>query len=193
MCCGTKRLVEIRCPDTCGYLATAREHPAAAVQRKRERDVALLWPAMAGLTERQSRFFMLFQSVVVRHRPDPLRPVVDADIAEASANLAATLETASRGLIAEHTPQALNAQEILRALRQVFDEIAPQIEGPRTPVERDAAKALRALEEAARRVGPLADDPNRGFLELLRRVLQPPVTGPASATDASESRSIILP
>ena len=30
VCCGTKRLVEIRCPATCGYLQSARVHPAAS-------------------------------------------------------------------------------------------------------------------------------------------------------------------
>ena len=28
VCCGTKRLIEIQCPDDCVYLTSAREHPA---------------------------------------------------------------------------------------------------------------------------------------------------------------------
>ena len=183
VCCGTKRLVEIRCPTTCGYLASARQHPPAAVQRQHERDVALLWPSMAELTDRQTRFFMLFQSVVVRHRSEPLRPLLDGDVAEAAASLASTMETAARGLIVEHAPQSLNAQELVRTLRETFGEVTAQMEGPRSPLERDAASALRALEQAARRVGPLAGDPVRGLLDLLRRVLQPPAReepGPAA-------------
>src|SRR5688572_29673444 len=67
VCCGTKRLVEIRCTDDCVYLASSRRHPAASVQRQHELDVALLLPAMADFSDRQSRFFFLFQSIALRH------------------------------------------------------------------------------------------------------------------------------
>jgi hypothetical protein len=173
VCCGTKRLVEIRCPADCGYLASARQHPPAVAQRQHERDVALLLPAMSELTERQSRFFFLFQSIVVRHRADPLRPLVDADVTDATASVAGMLETAARGVIYEHTPTALNAQELASAFKQAFGEVTAQIEGPRSPLERDAAKALRGIEEAARRVGKIVGDGRQGYLELARRLLKP--------------------
>ena len=173
VCCGTKRLVEIRCPDDCPFLASARRHPPAVVQRQHELDVALMLPAMAGFTDRQSRFFFLFQSILVRHVGDPLRPLQDPDIAEASAAAAATLETAARGVIYEQRPASVTAQELSAAFRRAFDEVAGQQTGPRTPLERDAARALRGLEEAARRVGPLVGDPRTGLLGLVRRVLGP--------------------
>ena len=74
ICCGTKRLVEIRCPPTCSYLAAAREHPAAVVKRQREQDVALLLPTIRHLTERQHQLFFLLHSVVARHKPDAAEP-----------------------------------------------------------------------------------------------------------------------
>lgn len=192
VCCGTKRLVEIRCPEDCVYLASARRHPAASVQRQHELDVALLLPAMAGFTDRQSRFFFLFQSIAQRHPADALRPLLDADIAEATAATAATLETASRGVIYERAPATLNAKELSAAFGHAFEEIVEQVQGPRTPLERDAARALRGIEDAARRVGPIAGDTRTGFLGLMRRVLG------ARNTQASEPRqepgpSIILP
>ena len=192
MCCGTKRLVEIRCPDDCGYLASARRHPAASVQRQHELDVALLLPAMAGFTDRQSRFFFLFQSIALRHPSDPLRPVLDADIAEAAATMAATLETASRGVIYAPAAAALNAQQLAGAFAHAFEEIVQQVEGPRTPLERDAAKALRGIEDAARRVGPIAGDTRTGYLGLVRRVLGAQ-NAPTAEAPAEPGRSIILP
>ena len=62
VCCGTKRLVEIRCPSDCGYLAASRQNPPAVERRQHEQDVLLMMPAVAELTDRQSRFFFLFQS-----------------------------------------------------------------------------------------------------------------------------------
>ncbi len=191
VCCGTKRLVEIRCPDDCVYLASARRHPAAAVQRQHELDVALLLPAMAGFTDRQSRFFFLFQSIALRHPSDALRPVLDADIAEAAGATAATLETASRGVIYERAPASLNAQELAAAFGRAFEEIVQQVQGPRTPLERDAARALRGIEEAARRVGPLAGDERTGFLGLMRRVLGAQET--AGGAPPAPAPAIILP
>lgn len=171
VCCGTKRLVEIRCPDDCVYLASARRHPAASVQRQHELDVALLLPAMTGFSDRQSRFFFLFQSIALRHPAGALRPLLDADVADAAAAAAATLETAARGLIYEQAPPTVTAQELSAAFGRAFEEIASQIQGPRTPLEKDAARALRGIEEAARRVGPIAGDRRTGFLGLMARVL----------------------
>jgi hypothetical protein len=192
VCCGTKRLVEIRCPDDCVYLASARRHPAASVQRQHELDVALLLPAMTGFTDRQSRFFFLFQSIALRLPTEALRPVVDADIADAAAATAATLETAARGVIYEQAPARLNAQELSAAFVHAFEEIVQQVQGPRTPLERDAARALRGIEEAARRVGPLTGDTRTGFVGLVRRILGARNT-PAGEPPQEPGASIILP
>ena len=192
VCCGTKRLVEIRCPDDCVYLVSSRRHPAASVQRQHELDVAMLLPAMADFTDRQSRFFFLFQSIALRHPTDALRPLLDADVSEAAAATAATLETASRGVIYEQAPSTLNAQALSGAFRHAFEEIVQQVQGPRTPLERDAARALRGIDEAARRVGPIAGDSRTGFLGLMRRVLGSQSL-PASEQRQEPGPSIILP
>jgi hypothetical protein len=195
VCCGTKRLVEITCPDDCGYLAAARRHPAAQLQRERDRDVSLLWPALATLSERQSRFFFLFQSLAARLPQDPLRPLRDEDVAAAATALAATLESASRGVIYEQQPDSLPARQLVTSMRSAFDQMAAELQGPRTPLEKDAARALRSVEEAARRIGPIAGDPVRGYLALLDRVLEPSTQQPTAA-EAGEGRQpggLILP
>src|SRR5438477_263219 len=73
VCCGTKRLTEIQCPDTCRYLTSAREHPAAIVKRQQEHDVATLLPTLHGLTERQSQLLFHFQSLIARNQ-GPAQP-----------------------------------------------------------------------------------------------------------------------
>lgn len=196
VCCGTKRLVEIRCPSDCGYLASARQHPPAVVQRQQHHDIAMLLPVMNELTERQYQFFLLFQSVVARHRSEPLRPLVDADVSVATASVASTLETAARGVIYEHSTTGVNAQELGAELKRVFGEVTGQMEGPRSPLERDAAKALRAVEEAARGVGKMVGDEREGFLNLVRRVMKPDPTRVPHDDKAAEPGSsglIIVP
>src|ERR1051325_10138014 len=112
VCCGTKRLTEIQCVETCTYLASAREHPAAVVKRQQEHDVALLLPTLQGLTERQYQLFFLFQSLIARHTPEGFARLVDDDVADAASAVAATLETADRGVIYDHPAQSLLAQRL---------------------------------------------------------------------------------
>src|SRR4026209_1781285 len=104
VCCATKRMVEINCPPDCPHLAAAREHPAAAVKRQQERDVALLWPTSRELTERQYQLFFFFQSAIARHTPEGFARLNDDDVAGAAGALAAALETAARGGIQETGP-----------------------------------------------------------------------------------------
>jgi hypothetical protein len=196
ICCGTKRLVEIRCPSDCGYLASARQHPPAVVQRQQQHDVALLLPVLNQLTERQYQFFLIFQSLIARYRSDPLRPLADRDIVDAMSSVASTLETAARGVIYEHATTGVNAQELGAEVKRVFGEVTGKMEGPRSPLERDAATALRALEEAAKRVGKIVGDEREGFLNLTRRMMKPAATtaGPdATPAPTPGSGLIIVP
>ena len=78
VCCATKREVEIKCPADCGYLTTARAHPAAVIQRRQERDLGFLLPLVADLTETQYRLVVLFQSVTAKHAEQAVPSPLDA-------------------------------------------------------------------------------------------------------------------
>jgi hypothetical protein len=188
ICCGTKRLVEIQCPSTCRYLTTAREHPAAVVRRQQEHDVARLIPTIRHLTERQYELFFVFQSLITRHRPEGLARLVDADVAEAAAAVAGTLETAARGVIYEHAPQTLPAQSLAKALSGLLEQIRTQ--GAQV-YDGEAAITLRAIEQGARTIRG-ATEGETAYLELVARLLQ---VNPAEAarTDVPASSSLILP
>jgi hypothetical protein len=189
VCCGTKRRVDIQCPSDCGYLASAREHPAAVVRRQQERDVARLLPAIRHLTERQYQLFFLFHSSIAQHRPEGFARLVDTDAAEAAAAFAATLETAARGVIYDHTPASIPAQSVAATLKALLVQIREQ---GGTVYDREAAIALRAIEQGARSI-PAAGEGDRAYLELMGRLLQDAgsqATAPAAPT---ASGSLILP
>ena len=168
VCCGTKRLTEIQCPDDCVYLTSAREHPAAVVKRQQEQDVAILLPTIQGLTERQYQLFFLFQSLISRHTPDGFARLLDDDVADAAGTVAATLETAARGVIYEHATQSLPAQRLASEMKGMLAEMRQQ---GATVYDREAAIVLRAIEKGARETRKI-EPGDVSYLTLMARLLQ---------------------
>ena len=172
VCCGTKRLVEIRCPADCGYLAASRTHPPAVVQRQQDFDRGMLLPLLQGLSERQARVFLLLAAVVARHQNDLLQKLVDGDIAQAAGALAATLETASRGIVYDHRPESLPAERLMGELKTMIAELS---QSAGASLDRDAAIALRRIEHAAKTMAAVR--PGNEFQQLLGRVLSSQAPG----------------
>jgi hypothetical protein len=188
VCCGTKRLVQIRCPSDCAWLATAREHPPATVIRQRQQDVGILSRVLRDLSERQSQLLFLISTFLATYQPAELHAPIDDDVVEAISSLAATFETASRGLIYDHRPASLLAERLATALRPVLEEAG---RGAGSSFERDAAVVLRRLEEAVRDVRTFDQTNRQAFLELLRRVMAPSPEDPSPDETPDRSRLIV--
>ena len=182
------------------YLTSARQHPPAVVQRQIETDRALLLPLLQGFSERQARVFLMLGSLVARYKADGFQKLVDADIAQAAGALAATLETAARGIVYEHQPATLTAARLMSELRDMVAEITKSAAaelgaGAVSGLERDAAVALRRIEEAAKTTAQ-RDANTTLFQELLLRLLAPApgaATDPSAVPDAPASSLIIPP
>jgi hypothetical protein len=168
VCCGTKRLVQIRCPADCAWLASAREHPPAAIVRQQQRDLGLFVQSMRDFNRRQSELFFLVNSFLRSYQPPALQPLVDEDVAEATSALASTYETASRGVIYEHRPASLPAERLSTALKPVLAEAG---KGGGSAFERDAVVVLRRVNEAVREIGATDAANRRVYLDLLARVI----------------------
>jgi hypothetical protein len=167
ICCGTKRLVEIECPETCSHLAAAREHPAAAVKRQQERDVTSLLPSISHLTERQHQLYFLFHNLIARHKPAGFSRLIDDDVAQAAAAVAATIETASRGVVYEHTPASATAKGLAREIVSALAEMRAQ--GTKV-YDGEVAIVLRAIERGARDAHTVAAGED-AYLALIGRLL----------------------
>lgn len=201
VCCGTKRLVQIACPTDCAYLAASREHPPAAAVRRQQHDLSSLVRSMRDLNERQTRVFFLVLTFLARYDGDGSRmdrdqpssilaPLVDEDVAEASGALAATFETAARGVIYEHRPASLSAERLASALKPLFAEAG---QGAGSAFERDAVVVLRRIEEASREAAQTAAGEHRSFLDLVGRIIRKEVNGEAEAGPAAEGPRLIIP
>jgi hypothetical protein len=179
--------VEIACPADCIYLTAARDHPPAVVVRRQQRDFTQFIQALRDFNERQSRLFVAINTAIVRYQPSDLHGIVDDDVIEASAALAATFETAARGVIYDHRPATRTAERLADAIRQMLSDAGHR----GTAFERDAAVVLRRVEHTARAVHD--DDPGnpRAYLGLLDRVVRADKDGGAAGDDAKSPRLIV--
>jgi hypothetical protein len=193
VCCATKRQVEINCPLDCVYLSSARTHPPAVVQRRQERDVSFILPIVSELTETQYRLLLLFQSATVKHAHGAMPNLRDEDIAEAAAAAAATLETARKGIIYEHQAASVPAQRLMSDLGRVVADLSAQAGSQQSRLERDAAVALRRLEQGARTAAKaLEDDAPPVYLNLLTRMLKAPGGAPDAGPSTPPSGGLII-
>lgn len=152
----------------------SRAHPAAVVQRQRERDALFLIPRIADLSETQHRIFLLTQALVVKHAKQALPAPIDTDVADGIASVAATLETAGKGIIYEHRATSIPAQRLGTEVSALIRDLVKQAGSDGARLERDAAVALRALERTAREAAQNASDasrPEASWLALASRMM----------------------
>ena len=195
VCCGTKRLTEIRCPPDCVYLASAREHPPVAAKRQQQQDTSRLVHAMRDLNRNQSRLFLSLNAYLSQYRPPDIQPLIDADVTDAVVALADTFDTAALGLIYDHRPASRQAERLVSALKPLLDDA---IRDGGSAVQRDAAIVLRRIAESADVATPAesaAGGRRRDFLDLLSRVFRPRPPGEAGRVpdEADEGPRLIIP
>jgi hypothetical protein len=194
VCCATKRHTEIACPADCAYLSMSRAHPAAAVQRQQEHDMRFVIPRISDLGEAQYRLFLFSAALMLQHARTLVPSPLDVDVADAAASVAATLETAGKGIIYEHHPASLPAQRLASELGTAVAELARKAGAEASRVERDMARALRALERAAREARSAVPDPaqaDASWMALSARMLGPAAQAAPSAKEPDEPRIII--
>jgi len=191
VCCATKRQAEINCPADCVYLTSSKAHPPAVVQRRQERDVGFLLPLVSDLTQTQAQLLVVFQTVTIRYAAGAMPPLLDEDVVAAAEAVAATLETARKGIIYEHQAVSSPAQRLTAELRRVVAELVEHNTTQQARVERDSAVALRRMEQAARTSAKaLEGDEPPIYLKLLSRIVREAEAAPDQREQ--KERSVII-
>jgi hypothetical protein len=142
------------------------------------------------LNERQAKLCFFVLTFLNRYEPADLLPLIDHDIAEAAAALAATAETAVRGVIYEHRPSSASAARLASAMKTVLSEARAS---GGTPFDRDAAIVLRRVEAAAREV-LAGGSSGRTFVDWINRIVARTADNEApQAQHPDEGPRLILP
>jgi hypothetical protein len=171
-CCGTKRQGEIRCPADCGWLRAAQAHPHAARQRQQEQDAALVLGLIGDLDDEAYAVLLACLPAALQVRAETAPAPWDADLEAAAAALAATAETAARGVLYEHQPDSPVAARLMRAMSAPLADAAtagiPRLDAATATAMRRLAERVREV----RRAGPGAPD---AYFAFLARALAPRV------------------
>ena len=152
----------------------------------------MLLPSIRHLNERQYQLFFLFHTAIARHVPQGFSRLVDEDIEQAAGAVAATLETAARGVIYEHAAASLPAQHLATDLTALLGQIREQ---GGSVSDAEAAIALRAIEQGARDAKKAGDGSDTSYASLIARLLQVrrAQQGTASKEPAKAASSLIVP
>ncbi len=175
-------MTEIRCPSDCTYLVSARTHPPAVVQRQQERDARFLLPIIDGLGQRQYHLFFVVQGTFHRLAETREMPLNDDVIRDTAQALAATYDTASKGIIYEHRPSSLPAERLAHELKPLLEGKDGQ--GP-VASERDLVDVLRRVERAATDARKTLDGGTHAYLDLVGRLMRSSSGGDAGDSDAT--------
>jgi hypothetical protein len=162
-------------------LDSAQRHPAAVVRKQLDLDVTILMSTIGRLSEPQLQLYFLLQSMVLDYKPESVTRLADQDVALAVGALAASLETASKGVIFEEASTSPVAEGLRRALKPLVEELT---KGGGSRAEQEVAVVLRGIERGARHEGGHIPDGDTSYLDLVSRVFQqrPGPKGPSPDT-----------
>lgn len=148
-CCGSKRRVEIACPDDCAYLTGAHAGAWEGRETERRRDLRRFAVHLARLEEDQVGLFFLALTrlaTLFADRPD----LTDRLLLSALEALRRTVETREKGVLYEHPPDDLRAAALARDLKTLFQAPVGRSEQHAVPADHDLVLVLGALEAALR-------------------------------------------
>jgi hypothetical protein len=147
------------------------------------------------LSDQQSRLFFTLNTFLAAHQGDGLQSLVDDDVGEAMDALAATYETAARGVIYEHQPASRPAERLVRDVRPLLAEAR---HGLPSSFEAGAAVVLRRIAESVRELRQVESHNRCAYLDLARTVVR--LTDEAtragdfdSETDRPDAPRLIVP
>jgi hypothetical protein len=121
-CCGEKRILDIDCPESCGYLKSGREREVEDYGRHfRGLDPGALEKYQRLLAAHQDVVAQI-EFVIARDRLSD-RSLTDKDVAEAIAVLLDTYRTEDNGVLYEKTSEDLRIEALRRTLRTTVESL----------------------------------------------------------------------
>jgi len=177
-CCGEKRVLEIKCPESCVYLKAGRKRDSEDYARR-------LRNLDAAVQERNRRVVQDHRDVVVRLEYALSRErllshgLTDKVAAQAVDVLLETYRTEDKGVLYEKTSEDLQVESLRRELRNVVESFRnPEGEQGRGIVDPQNTRlplgaAIECLEYIRSMLGAYIEGPHAatGYVDLLARLV----------------------
>jgi hypothetical protein len=142
-------MIELACPDTCGYLISAREHA-----KNREGDIVTKQFAEMGIKFNPNRTHMALgiaiDEAIIAIQRESYKDINDSEILTAIENAGKNLETAGTGLIYEHQDASRRVQELSQKIRTHLDEVVGEFPAENRPRSLDVIESLKLIGSLVR-------------------------------------------
>ena len=149
ICCARDRMIELACPDTCGYLISAREHA-----KTKEGDIVTKQFAEMGIKFNPNRIHMTLgiaiDEAIIAIQRESYKDIDDSEILAAIENAMKNMETAGAGLIYEHKDASRRVQELSQRMRTHLDEVVGKFPPENRPKSLDVVEALKLIGSLVR-------------------------------------------
>jgi len=165
-CCGTKRKVEIQCPDECVYLHGADPNWQSATQQKQD---ARFLSRFLSLNENQV-VFLLFAHHLLLSASARFVSLSDMELQEVLATCLKTLETQAKGIVYSHKSSSPHLDAHAEWLANVIAARSRIATAPDVS-DRDVRTVLEAIGHAIRDHASSSTTP-RSYLETAEYVLR---------------------
>jgi hypothetical protein len=188
-CCGSKRRVQIDCPEDCVYLTGAHAPAWSGRETEHRRDVRLFAPHLLALEEGQVGLFFVTLSrlgTLCGDRPD----LTDQVLLSALEALRRTVETREKGVLYEHPASDLRAAGLTHELAELFEAPMPDTDQRVAPADHDLAAVLGALEGALRDAQRQVSAGPTAFLAAVARLADH--LGAADESPRKPARALIV-
>jgi hypothetical protein len=177
LCCGEKRVLEVHCPETCGFLKAGREHESEEFgKRLRSQDPQKQEKSRRVLTENQDVIAHLEYTIAQQRLAS--RHLADRDVSTAVEILLDNYRTENKGVLYERNSDNLLVDSLRRELRSVIEKFRnPEgkeetgiIDPGRTRLQ--LSKAIECLEFLQSMMAAFSDDRGSasGYVDFLARM-----------------------
>jgi hypothetical protein len=142
-------MIDLACPDTCGYLISAREHAKA-----REGEIISRQFGEMGIKFNPNRAQMTLgiaiDEAIIAVQREAHNDIDDAEILAAIENAIKNIETAGTGLIYEHKDASRRVQELSQRMRTHLDEVVGKFPPETRPRTLDVVESLKLIGNLVR-------------------------------------------
>ncbi|MCL4820963.1 MAG: hypothetical protein KJ067_17630 [Vicinamibacteria bacterium] len=194
-CCGSKRRVEVACPDDCPYLTGSHAGAWDGRETEMRRDARRVGPFLEALDEEEEAPLVLMTIASLPAIRTRVRGLDDAALHQALGALAKTVATREKGILYEHPVEDGLTQAAVRELSGLY-EVKEEDGSIVRPRDASLLRVLEALQKAVESTLREASGPS-AFLDtatrLAGRMLAEAGGPPPPAAEPPAPRLIVPP